>query len=129
MTEFDPSKPVMTREGRPVRLFALDIKDSDWPIVGAVTRADGGESVVQWNSKGWRHCDAPGPGDLVNIPESKWINLYEDPESARIASIWHSNRCDADCSALVNYEARGGKRVALVEWKPSGEFITTAVEK
>jgi len=129
MTEFDPSKPVMTRSGIKATVLTTTRRDRDMPIV-ALVHYEYGDDITSHRSDGASGYGGQNHTDLVNIPESKWMNLYEDPVAARIASNWHESRDEADRIAHgMDKDHPGGRRVAIVERKPSGDFITTAVEK
>lgn len=129
MTEFDPSKPVMTMGGSPVTILKTDLNNAP-EILGFVIAADGTEVVRRWHKNGRFHpFFHDDDANLVNIPESKWMNLYDGPEADRIASCWRESRASADGVAELRAKDSAAKRVAIVEWTASGEFITTAVEK
>ena len=69
MTKLDLTKPVQTRDGRPVRILANDMK-TDQPVVGVVTNNDGREFLAQWDVSGKFYQRSPheGPIDLINVP-------------------------------------------------------------
>ena len=83
MTNFDPTKPVQTRDGRKARIICTDrsINAADgWPIIALVkNRTDGYESVTHHNSAGL--CLDCEDTDLINIPirhtVELWVNVYE----------------------------------------------------
>lgn len=123
MTEFDPSKPVMTRGGAKVTLWDRRSKGR-YPLVGVIVCDSGSEVAEQWTDEGEVHASSSviSELDLVNVPESKWMNVYEDPN---ITLCWLSSKEVADSAAAT----RGSRRIAITEWKASGGFITTVVEK
>lgn len=134
MTEFDPRKPVMTTDGYAVRILCTDIDNKRAPIAAAVMM-DGKETLQGYRMDGqWEHSckGSDGSMNLVNIPESKWMNLYEDPKllaDLNFYTRWSESRADADKAAFNAREVCGARRVAIVELTASGDFITTAVEK
>lgn len=73
---FDPTKPVQTRNGRPVRILATDRKHGEYPIVGLITRPCGEEELETWTKDG-KTIDATSShrNDLVNVPEENGENL------------------------------------------------------
>ena len=75
---FDPKKPVQTRSGLKARIIAVDRLDSKFPIVALVTpSATSGEGVNCYSKDGTWAGGEFGPDlDLVNIPETRWVNLY-----------------------------------------------------
>jgi len=76
--EFDPTKPVRTRDGRAARILCTDFKNDDGPIIAAITFAlDGKERVFSYHSNG-RYYTYASNSDLVNIPEKhvRWVNVF-----------------------------------------------------
>ena len=98
---FDRSKPVQTRDGRPVSLLSLTLK-GPYPVCGLVTSMD--EEIPQaWTDAG-RYYERAGvecEDDLVNVPAAPvqhcrtlWVaargtkvehHLHISPEEARKA--------------------------------------------
>lgn len=80
-TALDLSKPVQTRDGKPVRILCTDRKYSS-PIVGLVPLNNNIEEVRSWNAFGryFPNSSRPHSLDLVNAPEkiSGWVNVYEN---------------------------------------------------
>lgn len=77
----DLTKPVQTRDGRPVRILCADLKGTCWPIVGAVQFGES-ESIVRWNCDGQYEYKTGGrddPCDLIPIPKkhSRWVKVYD----------------------------------------------------
>ena len=74
----DLTKPVQTKDGRPVRILCTDREGTDWPVVGLVTCGDE-EYHMYWMSNGnpkWNTEDK-----LVNVPPPKqvlYFNMYKD---------------------------------------------------
>lgn len=72
---FDPTKPVQTRGGLPVRILCTDRQVAGPPerlcIVGLVRRG-GGEVLWSWNKDGSKHLHFSSDLDLINIPVKKW---------------------------------------------------------
>ena len=94
---FDPTKPCMTRDGRPVALITTQGREP-WPLVGYI----GGDTYPSfWTVRGDFEIedDLSCPYDLINTPEPKrsgevWVNVYLNG-----AVTWNS-RADADkCAA------------------------------
>jgi hypothetical protein len=65
---FNPSKPVQTRDGCPARILASDVKGS-LPIVALVQGADETEILYQYHKDGRANSYYDVGRDLVNIPE------------------------------------------------------------
>lgn len=112
----DLSKPVQTRDGRPVRILCSDRKcapdDTPEPIVYLVTDEDG----VQ----GYHSCQADGSFlegkqssfDLVNVKPSVWHNVYRNGG----IGFTNTSREDADAD---NPQCR----IAVLEITANGRAI------
>lgn len=72
----NPSRKVVTREGRDNRILCTDRK-GDYPIVGLVQYGEI-ELLVAWSSEGLYDKDGVNPFDLLFAPTKHegWVNLY-----------------------------------------------------
>lgn len=67
---FNPLMPFQTRDGRPARLLASDLKDDVYPLAVAILHPNGEESL-HYHTREGRHTTLTGYNsvlDLVNIP-------------------------------------------------------------
>lgn len=74
----DLTKPVQTRDGRPVRIYRTD-GSGIRPIHGAIKNSEGHEYVAQWYANGRHYGDTiKSSCDLVNVPvrHTVWVNVY-----------------------------------------------------
>jgi cell wall assembly regulator SMI1 len=94
---FDPSKPVMTRDGRTARILCTDLAGQQ-PIAAAVMRRDGVESLSTHYANGEFWSPSARHHDLINVPEERtvWVNVFED---LKIDHGWASKE-EADTAAL-----------------------------
>ena len=80
MTNFDPTKPVQTRDGRPARIICTDKDQLQYSIVALVRDLSGVEVAKSYTATGQYHSGAGAlsSSDLVNIPERRemWLNVY-----------------------------------------------------
>ena len=68
----DFTAPVVTRDGRPVRILCIDGHNPDFPVVGFMQ----GNSFPQtWTRDGKNGNDYPDADDLGNAPDPLWVNL------------------------------------------------------
>lgn len=76
--QFDPSKPVQTRDGRKARILCTDkVCDTSWSpdvstIVALVMHEAGVEIVNGYYEDGRRYRNNQSLSDLVNVPEKKF---------------------------------------------------------
>lgn len=86
LMKIDLTKPVQTRDGRPVRIVCTDAPGS-CPVVGFCTELSPGQKYTApetWTAEG-----AYLPGceddyrDLINVPKKieRWHNIYDDGSS------------------------------------------------
>ena len=73
----NPSRKVVTREGRPVRIVCTDVKD-DYPIVGIISIGVDHEETRTFMKNGRYLVENEDVRDLFFAPEKKviWGNLY-----------------------------------------------------
>lgn len=79
MADFDPTKPVRTRDGRPARIICTDAKKGDYPIIALVTeRESENEEPWTFTAEGKFNGCLQDAMDLVNAPQRhvRWVNFY-----------------------------------------------------
>lgn len=93
----DLTKPLTTRDGRPVRLLAQDVA-SDYPIVGVIKNSDRSEDVRVWNARGGIIAGHETATDLINPPEKieGWLNVYPRASNGSCTMVLHPTREVAD---------------------------------
>ncbi len=84
----DLNKPVMTRDGRKVRILCTDKAGGSYPIVGLVTNF-GSEDAYSWTSDGRFLGETDERTDLVNVPPPKKtvqveVRMLRDPKTGEI---------------------------------------------
>lgn len=76
----NPSRPVVTRDGRKVRILCTDRAKSDFSIVALAMNNDGYESVDTYRENGKYHHYSPKKSDndlfFATIKKEGWMNLY-----------------------------------------------------
>ena len=102
----DITKEYKTRDGREVRIYAVDVKD-EWPVHGAVRNEDGWHPVAWMRDGRWSYQDTLT--DLIEVkPRIKrevWVNVYRGRETDWVTM--HDERDEADAE-------RRGLRIACV---------------
>lgn len=79
----NPSRKVVTRNGRNVRIICTDVKNK-YPIVALLRKEDGGdESIITYTKNGEFVSGISYKYDLFFSPEKheRWINLYKDGDN------------------------------------------------
>ena len=73
----NPSRKVVTRDGKPVRIICTDVKDK-YPIVGIVDLGDNSEDTYTFTQDGMYLESCEGERDLFFSPEKRegWVNVY-----------------------------------------------------
>lgn len=95
MAEFDPTKPVQTRDGRPARIICTDREHVTDNIVALVSLDPRGEHVFEFRKDGHYLCNKEDVLDLVNIPERRIV-------------FWNTYNCGDSCVHTTLEDARAG---------------------
>ena len=76
----NPSRKVVTRDGRPVRILCTDRKSYNVEIVGLIMNDNGMESVFTWTQQGKEYINSDTSNDLFFAPEKHegWINIFDN---------------------------------------------------
>ena len=113
----NPSKKVVTRDGRSVRIRCTDRIDPYFPIV-ALINTESGEDIVGYTSNGLHWLGAKTDYDLFFAPEKHegWINVYRDKDTGMMSfgAILYTSREEAeDVGKTDVYYAATAK----IEWE------------
>lgn len=113
--EFDPTKPVQTRDGRSVRILCTDRKGrNDYTIPALIMQESGFEATVTYKSDGTyvNNRGAPHSTDLINIPvvHKAYVNFYFD---GTLRGYVHSDRKSAD--AYCGFGRFACKEIEVIE--------------
>ena len=80
----NPSRRVVTRDGRKVRILCTDAKiNSTHTILTLVEEPNGSESIVPYPDGGQFYADKPTKADIFFAPEKHegWANVYRIPHT------------------------------------------------
>ena len=93
----NPSRKIVTRDGRSVRIICTDAKQ-DYSIVALLTHCEDVESVMCYTKDGRRNNDVESQLDLFFSPDQSegWVNIY------RIAD---TDELEASCIFSTKEEA------------------------
>ena len=78
----NPTRKVVTRDGKSVRIICTDRRDLNFPIVALIEKDSGGE-VIYAHTKDGIYCNTcPTTYDLFFAPEKHegWINIYRNED-------------------------------------------------
>lgn len=105
----NPSRKVVTRDGRKLRIICTDKKGNDYPIVALIEETYG-ESYVTYNTDG-KVSTSLDSRDIFFAPEKKegWINIYKDNWSS---GIYHSKE-----DAFNHRETSNYTTTIKIEWE------------
>ena len=79
----NPSRKIVTRDGRNVRILCTDREDLDFPIITLIKKKLGGEEVIYSHTKDGLYCNTCSTiHDLFFAPEKHegWINIYRNED-------------------------------------------------
>lgn len=86
----NPSRKVVTRDGKNVRILCTDRKLDSKEVVGLTTNNDGTEGLLSWSKQGKSLSLNDSSLDLFFAPEKHegWINIYEDMGNRKYTGIY-----------------------------------------
>ena len=95
----NPSKKVVTRDGRNVRIVCTDVKSESYPVLALVDNGDE-EICNSYTKEGRFRTDNEVPRDLFFAPEKHegWVNVYRDFDDMMCGSVFATEE-DAKCNA------------------------------
>lgn len=114
----NPTRPIVTRDGRSVRIVCTDKADRDFPVIALITTNQKSEEVFLYTKNGKQRFNSESdlPFDLFFAPEKKegWINLYKDGNKTVIGNV-----CPLESEELAK-EAMSDKdyiATCKIEWE------------
>ena len=110
LEEAKAGKPVVTRDGRKVRLFCFDLVGDD-TIAGAVTIGEGKEEdVTSWTAEG-RYISRmeEHARDLFMAPveNTVWVNVYRNKNEDRSCDVSITGGYESKASAVDGHANNG----------------------
>ena len=106
----NPSKKVVTRDGRSARIRCTDRIDPYFPIVALIS-TESGEDIVEYTSNGLHWLGAKTDYDLFFAPEKHegWVNIYPGPFTGVVVykteeDAKHGANADAKVIATIKIE-------------------------
>lgn len=116
----NPSKKLVTRDGRKARIVATDIKCKNFPIVAAVTYRDGQEVCLSYTSSGkYSPSVTKDYNDLFFAPEKKegWISIYKTESGDIIPGNYIDESEELSRQRSVPYSFSVLIKTIKIEWE------------
>ena len=103
----NPSRKVVTRDGRRVRIICTDRRDLNFPIVTLIERelGEGEGEVIYAHTKDGIYCNTcPTTYDLFFAPETHegWVNIYKSNYGGYELSQVYQRKEDAETEKYIN---------------------------
>ena len=102
----NPSRKVVTRNGRNARIICTDRRDLNFPIIALIENiSGGGEKACSYTKDGRHYTDCSDIFDLFFAPETHegWINVYRysDGGHAYAGAVYDSKE-DAEKRKIID---------------------------
>ena len=94
----NPSRKVVTRDGRRARVICTDMKSTTYPVVALIENGSDYEQLTTFSKNGEYAVNESSISDLFFAPERHegWINIYRnDDEDYYKGKIIYSSKEDA----------------------------------
>lgn len=101
----NPSRKVVTRSGRNVRIICTDKKGYDYPIVALIeNKLEGYEGVLYYTKDGKYTANESSDSDLFFAPEKHegWVNIYKSKYDSYELSQVYQRKEDAENEKYIN---------------------------
>ena len=76
----NPSRKVVTRDGREARIICTDMKSTTYPVVALIENGSGYEQLTTFSKNGEYAVNESSRSDLFFAPEKHegWINIFDN---------------------------------------------------
>ena len=101
----NPSRKVVTRNGRNIRIVCTDKRDLNFPIIALIETMPGGEEVTHSYTKDGKYYTACSDIlDLFFAPEKHegWVNIYKSNYGGYELSQVYQRKEDAETEKYIN---------------------------
>ena len=102
----NPSRRIVTRDGRNARIICTDKKGFDYPIVALIeNKSEGFEGVLYYTKDGEYTANKSSDKDLFFAPEKHigWINVYRNSDSGHTyAGAVYDSKEDAERRKVID---------------------------
>ena len=102
----NPSKKIVTREGKPARIICTDAKFEKYQVVVLITEKDGQESFAILDTSGKFRSGYDSYLDLFFATEKHegWLNIYRSESGFYLRGNPYESKEEADEVAKANYK-------------------------
>ena len=110
----NPSRKIVTREGKPARIICTDVKGASYSVLALVDKGDY-EGPTLYTKKGEYSLGTECSYDLFFAPEKHegWINLYKSENGWSLgASIWQTEAGAKKWAGATDYTV-----TIKIEWE------------
>ena len=85
----DPSRKVVTRDGRDVRIICTDFNNPDFPVICEI---EGSKWPSSFTTSGLLIKGAEHPSDLFFVSEKHegWVNVYKEDKFYNVGNLFSS---------------------------------------
>ena len=99
----NPSRKVVTRSGRAVRIICTDRRGTNYPVI-ALVEFDWGEDPIGYTKDGEYRIGDKSDGDLFFAPETHegQINVYRNNDSHTYAGAVYDSKEDAEKRKIID---------------------------
>ena len=101
----NPSRKVVTRDGRNIRIVCTDKRDLNFPIIALIETIPGGEEVTNSYTKDGKYYTACSDIlDLFFAPEKHegWINVYRNNDGHTYTGAVYDSKEDAEKRKIID---------------------------
>ena len=101
----NPSRKVVTRDGRKARIICTDRKDLDFPIIALIENISGkGEKAYSYTKEGWNYSYCSDNLELFFAPKKHegWVNIYKSKYDGYDLSQVYQRKEDAENEKYIN---------------------------
>ena len=100
----NPSRKVVTRDGKNVRILCTNRKLDSKEVVGLIMNNDGTEGLLSWSKQGKSLSLNDSSFDLFFAPEKHegWVNIYKSKYDGYDLSQVYQRKEDAESEKYIN---------------------------
>ena len=100
----NPSRKVVTRNGRRVRIICTDMKSTTYPVVALIENGSGYEQLITFSKNGEYAVNESSRSDLFFAPETHegWINVYRNNDGHTYAGAVYDSKEDAEKRKIID---------------------------